>query len=175
MKTYRITKYDPDNRDENGRYLVDEWTSISDIGKEYNGKVFNEPTYISIEDKYVEAIEIILAELKIDSLKVKSLEKYSIENNPLYSEDLLGIYKSLSEDDLLSKKEILLTVRLALRENLWCTLEDERSRLFLRFGHDYYMYVSIQTNQISVVEKINIEGLFIEEHPLGHSVDYSIE
>lgn len=29
----RITKYNPDNRDENGSYKLDEWTSISDIGK----------------------------------------------------------------------------------------------------------------------------------------------
>jgi len=35
---YRITKYNPMNRDANGAYLLNEWTSFSDIGKTFDGK-----------------------------------------------------------------------------------------------------------------------------------------
>ena len=33
---YRITKYNPEFRDEEGRYILDEWTSVTDIGKEFH-------------------------------------------------------------------------------------------------------------------------------------------
>lgn len=37
---WRITKYNPLNRDENGLYVKDEWTSFSDIGDFYNDLEF---------------------------------------------------------------------------------------------------------------------------------------
>lgn len=39
MHKYRITKYDPQYRDEQGIYIREDWTSYSDIGKTYNGKL----------------------------------------------------------------------------------------------------------------------------------------
>ncbi len=39
MFQYRITKYDPAFRID-GKYTKDEWTSIHDIGKIYNGCIF---------------------------------------------------------------------------------------------------------------------------------------
>jgi hypothetical protein len=33
MASYRVTKYDPSKRDENGRYMGDDWTSVSDVGQ----------------------------------------------------------------------------------------------------------------------------------------------
>jgi hypothetical protein len=34
MIEYRVTKYDPAHRDSTGVYFRDEWTSVSDIGRE---------------------------------------------------------------------------------------------------------------------------------------------
>ena len=39
LNQYRVTKYDPANR-VNGEYTKDEWTSMYDVGRSYNGKVF---------------------------------------------------------------------------------------------------------------------------------------
>ncbi|WP_332647346.1 hypothetical protein [Lysinibacillus sp. 54212] len=37
----RVTKYNPDFRDENGYYtLIEEWTLPSEIGRTINGNVF---------------------------------------------------------------------------------------------------------------------------------------
>jgi hypothetical protein len=52
MNYVRITKYDPQNRDANGHYtLVDEWTSISDVGKSFQGKILTMEQYLAIEEK----------------------------------------------------------------------------------------------------------------------------
>ena len=74
MTSYRISKYNPANRDNKGSYLDDiEWTAISHINKkEYNYLTYNE--YKKIEDDYVGAIKIILSEKKIDFLNVASVE-----------------------------------------------------------------------------------------------------
>ena len=39
MKKYRITKYNPIYRDDEGKYLIDEWTSYTDIGKKIGDKL----------------------------------------------------------------------------------------------------------------------------------------
>lgn len=52
MKKYRISKYNPCNRDEQGRYIINEWTSYSDIGKLYNRKIFDDKRYSYASNVY---------------------------------------------------------------------------------------------------------------------------
>ena len=72
--TYRITKFDPKKRNEEGHFLDNsEWTAISDIGKsEYRNVSYEE--YDKTETAYVESIILILDEKNITSLKIDSLE-----------------------------------------------------------------------------------------------------
>ena len=59
MTEYRITKYNPANRI-NGAYMSDEWTSISDIGKVFNGIILSQDTYLKTEKAYIDCcIELI--------------------------------------------------------------------------------------------------------------------
>jgi hypothetical protein len=37
MFEYRVTKYDPSNRDTEGRYLAEEWTIYARVGHEIGG------------------------------------------------------------------------------------------------------------------------------------------
>ncbi|QSX06726.1 hypothetical protein JYG23_04550 [Sedimentibacter sp. zth1] len=53
---WRITKYNPQYRDSYGAYLKDEWTSLSDVGKQYDGKVFTKDEYLEYERLYIESI-----------------------------------------------------------------------------------------------------------------------
>ncbi len=48
MKEYRVTKYNPNNRDSKGSYLAEEWTSISDVGKSITKSEYEE-----IENAYI--------------------------------------------------------------------------------------------------------------------------
>jgi hypothetical protein len=45
---YRVTKYDPENRDAEGNYLIDEWTSFSDVGRTFSGKELTEQEYFQV-------------------------------------------------------------------------------------------------------------------------------
>lgn len=52
-----------------------EWTSYSDIGKYYNDQMLEITEYLAIEEKYLDALLLILQEKKIWRLKVMKLEK----------------------------------------------------------------------------------------------------
>ena len=51
-------------------------------------------------------------------------------------------------------------IRLILREMIWMVLVNENIKI--RFGHDYYMYVSTVNLKPSTISKIENNGLFVE-------------
>ena len=95
--TYRITKFDPKKRNEEGHFLDDsEWTAISDIGNpKYNNINYSE--YEKIETAYVESIKLILDEKRISNLKIDSFELYhTIEDFENFKKD--GRLKNIDID-----------------------------------------------------------------------------
>jgi hypothetical protein len=142
MFFWRVTKYDPKNRDMSGVYLVkDEWTSYSDIGTNIYGKQLTYDEYIEIEDAYVTAIKLFMKCNKIDSLMVASLEKnHELNNDDKYiSNDMKNSFQQVKTGINLRIDEVELLARLILREKLWCKLESKD--MFVHFGYDYYMYI----------------------------------
>lgn len=55
MFEYRITKYNPIFR-VNGIYTRDDWTSVCDIGKEYNGCTLTADECVNVLSNYVNCI-----------------------------------------------------------------------------------------------------------------------
>ena len=158
---YRITKYNPDNRDENGSYKVDEWTSISDIGKEFNGIGFTYDDYISIEEKYISSIREFCNYFDLKEFEIKNLEWYDRDKWSKYSLHLKGLFKELPNKKTISIDELVDLSRLILREYVWCDLESDDKGI--HFGYDYYMYLDIG-KELPEELKIEIQniGLYVE-------------
>ncbi len=168
--TYRITKFDPKKRNEEGHFLDNsEWTAISDIGKsEYRNVDYEE--YEQTETAYAESIKLILDEKNISSLKIDSLELHdSFDDFENYKKD--GRLKNIDVDfnneiDILENGTILnLTqiqkmIRLILRETIWMNLLE--SEFKITFGYDYYMYVECSELKNSTINRIEKTGLFVE-------------
>lgn len=161
MICWRVTKYDPKNRGHNGKYLKEEWTSSSDINKIYNTKKFIIEEYMEIEDAYVGAILQIMECLKLSSLRITALEKHGFSVNQLiYTSRMKELYEIIQPGYLVAREDISDLVRLILRENIWCKLEDKE--MFVHFGYDYYMYIGSSkpcSNAICAIEK---SGMFVE-------------
>lgn len=49
---HEIVKYPPSGYNKDGIYMYDDWTSISDIGKSFNGKIFSAKDYLKVENQY---------------------------------------------------------------------------------------------------------------------------
>lgn len=165
MVNYRITKYNPKLRLDGGQYLINEWTSISDIGENFGSIVFEKEEYLHVEKKYLSAINLILTELGVDTLKVVGLEKYEdeIEKNDNVDYDNIDFdtYKKSKEGQFLSKKEVMSLSKLILRENIWSYLVDDI--ITIKFGYDYYLNI-IVNSELKCFSEIEKElGLYVEK------------
>lgn len=63
MNYYRITKYNPEFRNEQGFYTKNDWTSISDIGQVFDEGVLTAEDYKQMEDSYIKALNIVWGHL----------------------------------------------------------------------------------------------------------------
>jgi hypothetical protein len=126
---YRVTKYNPTFRDSSGAYTRDEWTSVGDIGRAFDGVELTRGQYERVEDAYVTAALAFMREAAIPQLTVRGLENAS------------GLPLQFSEGDALPLEQIALVLRRALREEFWCRLEADEA--FVHVGWDYYMYLGV--------------------------------
>ena len=163
MNGWRITKYNPAFRDGRGAYLKDEWTSVSDVGKSFDGAVLTFEEYRKIEDAYVSTALSFISEAGLDALTVTYLESNRVSE--ARAEDLRGI----DFDPKLARRGMPLSggalgdvCRLVLREILWCKLESE-SGFYLHFGYDYYMYVGSPVPSEKSIAYGSQQSLFVEE------------
>ncbi|MGX7263948.1 hypothetical protein [Enterococcus crotali] len=154
MYYYRITKYNPKYIKE--EYIKNEWTSVSDIGTEFQNHKFTYEEYLEYENSYVNKIIEIMKLNQITNLKVIDLEKYSYEElDYLTSKELFDF---LEEGVNISLGKLAPVIRLVLRENIWAKLIGE-SDIFVHFGYDYYMYCSSKTK---VIQKNVSSQLYVE-------------
>ena len=180
MTSYRITKFDPRRRNDQGFYLDNsEWTSISDIGKpEYKNVTYEE--YEKIESAYVDAVMLILRDTNLDFLKVDSLVLYATKKD-FKKDEKTGRLKNINVDfdkDVknlkngiqLDSTQIEKIIRLILRETVWMILINDN--LEVRFGYDYYMFVKTKYLKQSTIKQIEKTGLFVE--PGIRPIEYKI-
>jgi hypothetical protein len=163
MNGWRITKYDPAFRDERGAYLKDEWTSVSEVGKSFDGVILTFEEYRKVEDAYVSTALSFVSEAGLDALTITYLETHRVSQ--VRAEELRGI----AFDPKLARKGMALShealdgvCRLVLREIFWCKLESE-SGFYIHFGYDYYMYIGSPVPSEKAITYGRQKGLFVEE------------
>lgn len=72
MNQYRVTKYNPNKRNNLGHYQdQNEWTEFSDVGKSVSKE-----EYLSVEKSYIDSAIDFVASNDIKSLKIIELEDY---------------------------------------------------------------------------------------------------
>lgn len=170
---YRITKYNPLNRDEMGRYIVDEWISLYDVGRIFNGNYFTLNEYLQVENNYINVFVLILKYFKIEKLLVFDLEKYISINkikeslktvNLTINEAEIKIYNQISNGYSFDIVESSHLFRMILKEMIWCRLKDRinNNKLLIQFGYDYYSYVSCSHLDNKIITNALEKGIYIE-------------
>lgn len=145
MYFWRITKYKPGTN-------ADEWTSVSDVGKVYDGKVFEWKEYLRIENLYLNAIQLIA--------KLNMVSFFEISNLELLQDPGILPY-NITDHSTVNLESALAISQKVLREELWCKLL--HNKMIIHFGYDYYMYIGSAQHSSSVLKKILDMGLFVEE------------
>ena len=171
MNRYRISKYDPSFRDERGYFTGEDWTSFSDIGKEYHGTVLTNLQYTAVEAKYIDAVTTVLRQNQIHTMIVGKLEKRS---SPATLKEMLGrchlpfppsdaaFVSRIKEGARLDMAEIEKAVMLVLRDCFWCELLSESGAVKLEFGYDFYVYLQGVTIDADMIASFRLKGIYME-------------
>ena len=162
MNWVQITKYNPIFRNSMGHYTKDEWTAYSDIGKKYNGKLFTFQDYIITEDAYVYAVKAFMDCEGVSALKVISLENKFDDFDEHYTENMIYVFDSIKNKQTIRAEDIPDVVRLLLRENIWCKLEEKR--LAIHVAYDYYMFIGSEKKCDKQIKEIEKRDLFVEPY-----------
>lgn len=171
MKKYRIAKYPPMYRNEDGAYTKEEWTSYSDIGKVYEEGQFTVKQYLEMEQNYCDVIYAVCLDNAITAVHVEGLENnFTLEELEemlgakglrLFDDDIqfLGGLKNGCEITGESLKKVL---PLLLRECFWCKLVDANRDFMIEFGYDFYVYTTcniVSSQTLRLAEKL---GIYVE-------------
>lgn len=154
----RISKYNPRYR-KKGKYLRDEWTAVSDIGRTFADGRLTFKTYLDWEDRYIDVILYACKEVHLTHLTVEGLEIDDVHDYP-------NFFQSLKNGQVLNLDEIALISRYILREMLWAKLISED--LQISFGYDYYFYLNSKRELKETEQYLLKKGLFSENKKFPH-------
>lgn len=166
---YRLSKYNPKNRDVSGVYLKNEWTSISDIGKVFDDGLLNVEKYLAAEKAYCNVVKAILDEFSEKCFSVEQLERY-FDGNSVYEEmQKYGI--PFSQEDISRFDAISCGLRIPvddlekylsylLRESVWFVLVGRETKIVV--GYDYYIHFQCYKPIEHLFELAEREGIYIE-------------
>lgn len=149
---FRVTKYDPRERDEWGRFMREDWTGFGDVGKEFAGVVLTLAAYAEVEGRYLGAIAEFMRLAGVDSVEVQGLEHRGVDRQ------LDAAAALVAEGQRLDRAQALEVAQLNLREALWCRLVGAGG-FYVHFGWDYYMYIGGDALPAAPPE---IAGMFVE-------------
>ena len=165
MFCYRITKYNPDFRDEDGVFEGEDWTSISDVGKNFSGRILTFEEYLSVENKYISSALHFFNETDLKKLSVVGLEQKQDQKRNIEDARFSGINyeKNIFREGMeIDGSNLPQLCRLILREIIWCRLESNQN-FYIHFGWDFYMYIGTSIWPDVSIDFTKREGLFVEE------------
>lgn len=155
----RVTKYNPSHRDQQGRFVKNEWTSFSDVGKMFEGRLFTISDYEFAESNYIKAVNIFLVEKNVKSVAIEQLEKNGLDEN--MDDTMKEEYLRIQDGDAILLGNLPTVLKLILREYIWAKLVSDTG-ISITFGYDFYMYFHSTNEIFRGKEQIQALGLFVE-------------
>jgi hypothetical protein len=144
---YRVTKFDPANRDPAGRHTAEDWCMYSQIGKIFRGIVLTEDEYLRVESAYIATALDFYSEAGQPDIFAMGVEDHKARGAP-------------PEGSLVSADRLPVLCRAMLREEYWLRIEGDD--FFIHFGRDFYMYLGAPTPCERSLNKARSLGLFPE-------------
>jgi len=139
------------------------WSSVSDIGKTFDGKILNQEDYLTVEANFIEVLHSFLLNGKCGSFSVRRFaddrglawagDRYFDIDNPLLK---------IRGGETLEVDTMLTLFRLCLREIMWIRLESE-SGCYINLGRDLCAYLGVADDARIDFELITTLGLILEK------------
>lgn len=150
MPQFRISKYDPANRNPDGTHKdLNEWTSFNDVGT-----LVTKDKYEVIEKAYIDTVIQIFKFCNVNSFEISGLKDHLEQN-------------LFNEGDVVDLNRLKKVMKAVLREEFWCRLKNNRS--YIHFDSGYNMYVGAPDVPEFITKRINKRSLFIESFKSPHN------
>ena len=159
MFQWRITKYNPARRNTKGHYPLDEWTSVSEIGKSFAGTTLTLESYLEVESAHVTSMLDFLEALGSPRMYAQRVESGRPRSAAIPGDVL---QRAPREGKAIPPRDVARLCRACLRERIWCRLESADRSVFVHWGYDFYMYLGAPGDYPDVAERIRDRGLFVE-------------
>lgn len=143
MHEFRVTKYNPENRNAAGEYLLDEWTEFSDVGKRISLE-----EYERVENAYLQSAADFTGTWRSSFARVTDIQ--APKGNGTFA-----------EAEHIAKDDIPALLRSLLRSEFWCKIEADDG--FIHVGWDFYMYLGCPEIDEDVIKRTEARGLFVEQ------------
>jgi len=160
VKEYIISRHDPKNQDNLGRYIVDEWKTYDDIGYRFNGEVLNYLEYLNAEIKYINAIELLMRRHCLGSMRTRYLLKLDPPSGVTATGAMKDLYEWLKRDRNISIQMLPTFYRLMLRDCILAKLVSPV--MYVDYGYGYYLYIGVTEDCSKELCEIEASGLFVE-------------
>lgn len=144
---YRVTKFDPANRNEAGHYIADEWHSRTQIGESFDGVQLTEEQCLRVEAAYIATAVRFHAEAGQPEVFAINVEDHRKLGAP-------------TEGSLISSHQLPMVCRAVLLGDYWCKIEG--CDFFIHFGWDFHMYIGTCTSAEQALNFAQSKGLFTE-------------
>lgn len=131
------------------------WTSISDIGREFEDGVLSRHQYQETEDAYLDAVKAFAHDSGATHLQVRDPEN----RKPRRGEPRP---RHLVHGEMVPISVAVEIVREMLREQSWCRLESLADDFTVHVGDDYYLYIASTQPCARAVAEVDAGRLFVE-------------
>lgn len=154
MNHYQISKY---GAEDDGS-----WTSVTDIGENFDGVKLTQSNYSDIESLYLEAVKQFVGKLGA-KFKIKFLMDLRGEDNSerkLF--DMKSPYLKFRGGEYVDINSIPTITQLCLRELMGIRLQTD-SDDYICFGYDYYLRLGSPSIGLDELTPLIPTGLFVKE------------
>lgn len=160
---WRVTRYDPDLRNEHGHWQLHDWTNACEIGRTFtDGGLLTASYYESIESYIVEAIIRMAEEAGLESLTVANLDVGGYKRFGWID----SIFFPVQIGDRISLNDAAALYRLHFRGSLNCYLdisfEDVDTGFYWQSSYDGYTHVGTPNSCEKTREWARDKPVFIE-------------
>ena len=162
MTKYEINKFPP-SLFKHARFLREDWTACTDIGRPTPRGTLDKQEYLRVEGLYVDAVAALARTVEPDLLQVHDVEFWDTASERLTNlglADVLDGSAAPAEGEAVTGDRLDNLVRRCLREVTWLELMVAPT-LLVHFGYDMRLIVASSNPLAGPLEKIRSSGLYV--------------
>lgn len=162
MNVVEINKYPP-SRFARGRFLREDWTSRTDIGRVFHDVELTTSDYLEVEARYLRAVMRFVDAAGVRALAAHNVEMWEEDTDELRRVglgDIIDGSATLVDGQAIDPSRLENVMRRCLREVAWMELV-EMPRFLVHFGWDLRLIIATDVDVAGAIEETKRDGLFV--------------